>query len=549
MHKVAAVLACSVLSAGCVLSTDAVISEADAIFDSRLLGTWQQVSNPDGAVVRRSGPKGYAIEYTDRGGKAVRLEGRLGRLGKRLVLDVWPTPSETELSEPYRDWLIAGHLLLALDIGNGEVRAAPLEPDSLKTRLRSGEVRLAYILDHDRPILNGTTSQVRAVLGPYLERPGALADGDVWRRVAGAAADVAASSASGEDPCFEASPWRNADLLFRRDPHWVGSDGAYSIDLGNDRTLWLFGDTFIDASGRHTRVGSRMVRNTVAIQTGRDPSRAKIVFYWGKTTDGRSGSFFPDEGSYWFWPGHGIRIGDRLILFFGRLRGTRTGLGFAAAGWRAIMVDNPDDEPPRWRAKTLRTRDNPLGVGPGAGVIQLGEHVYAFGAQEPVNPHPIHVVRWRVDDVRKGNLLDHEWWAGPDIGWVADSSTAARWPVFENGQSEFSIHYDTITRRFLELQTNGFGAADVVIRSAPALTGPWTPQRLLYRPSEYYQPDIMIYAAKAHPQLSGADLVLTYATNSFRFEQSVGDSLIYYPRFLRLTRCTPRDKATNPQPN
>jgi hypothetical protein len=47
----------------------------------------------------------------------------------------------------------------------------------------------------------------------------------------------------------------------------------------------------------------------------------------------------------------------------------------------------------------------------------------------------------------------------------------------------------------------------------------------------------MIYAGKAHPELTGADLILTYATNTFKFEEYFTDSLIYYPRFVRLTRC------------
>jgi hypothetical protein len=47
----------------------------------------------------------------------------------------------------------------------------------------------------------------------------------------------------------------------------------------------------------------------------------------------------------------------------------------------------------------------------------------------------------------------------------------------------------------------------------------------------------MIYAAKAHPELTGSDLVLTYATNSFDFGRHLSDSLLYYPRFVRLTRC------------
>ena len=47
----------------------------------------------------------------------------------------------------------------------------------------------------------------------------------------------------------------------------------------------------------------------------------------------------------------------------------------------------------------------------------------------------------------------------------------------------------------------------------------------------------MIYAGKAHPQLAGADLVLTYATNTFVFAEHFSDEDIYYPHFVRLNRC------------
>lgn len=46
--------------------------------------------------------------------------------------------------------------------------------------------------------------------------------------------------------------------------------------------------------------------------------------------------------------------------------------------------------------------------------------------------------------------------------------------------------------------------------------------------------------------LSGGDLVVTYATNSFRFEEQVGDGGLYYPRFVRLTRC--RSRSTQEPP-
>ena len=59
---------------------------------------------------------------------------------------------------------------------------------------------------------------------------------------------------------------------------------------------------------------------------------------------------------------------------------------------------------------------------------------------------------------------------------------------------------------------------------------------MIFRPPEYERPKVMIYSAKAHPQLTGADLVMTYATNTFEFSEHLADSLIYYPHFVRASR-------------
>ena len=79
-------------------------------------------------------------------------------------------------------------------------------------------------------------------------------------------------------PCgdYETSAQRDeeADALFHQDPRWLGGDAAYSIDLGDDRTLWLFGDSFIATSPALTRRESTLVRNSVAVMTGRDPLTA-----------------------------------------------------------------------------------------------------------------------------------------------------------------------------------------------------------------------------------------------------------------------------------
>ncbi len=47
--------------------------------------------------------------------------------------------------------------------------------------------------------------------------------------------------------------------------------------------------------------------------------------------------------------------------------------------------------------------------------------------------------------------------------------------------------------------------------------------------------DAITYAAKGHPELAGADLVVTYASNAHDFATLVADMSLYYPRFVRLT--------------
>lgn len=73
--------------------------------------------------------------------------------------------------------------------------------------------------------------------------------------------------------------WPEADKLFHADPRWLGGDGAFSTDLGNGRVLWMFGDSFVAPKAGATRGQSAFIRNSVAIQTGYDPSHASIKFY------------------------------------------------------------------------------------------------------------------------------------------------------------------------------------------------------------------------------------------------------------------------------
>jgi hypothetical protein len=346
------------------------------------------------------------------------------------------------------------------------------------------------------------------------------------------------SAAPPSSDLIRAEPWPEADVLFRSDPRWLGADDAYSVDLGGGRVLWLFADTFVSTRRRPARrtllparLRATMVRNSVGIQSGYDPSSASIQFYW-RTESGKPRSFFPEEGGTWFWPGHGIVLDDTLLLFFMATRATSEGLGFEHTGWRAIRVPNFEQAPSAWRLEWLEAPESPFGLIVSGGVLRLEDHVYAFSVREP--EHTIHLVRWPVARAKAGDLSQPQWWDGTDRGWVpAQDLAQAPQALFSEGHTEFTVHHEPLLDRFLEIQTVGFGPADLGFRLAETPVGAWTPIELFYRPEEVETRNILIYAAKAHPHLSGADLVLTYATNTYPFARLIRSDELYYPRFLR----------------
>ena len=337
-----------------------------------------------------------------------------------------------------------------------------------------------------------------------------------------------------QPPTIRAEPWPEADLLFKRDRHWRGGDDAYSLDLGGGRVVWLFADSFIALTPGGSRRESTMVRNTVAVQDGYDPASASIRFYW-RNKNGKPSSFFPESRTEWYWPGDGVLVGGRLLIFLMKVHEIKSGLGFEAFGWTVVSIDNPQQEPSKWNVRWLNVPNNHYQVIVGsASVFTAGDYVYAFSAQEPHAKHDVYLVRWPISRVAAGDLRDPFWWCGPENQWISQRFLRTQPSVvFSGAQTEFTVHWDATLRRYLQIQTAGFGKATLAARWSEEPTGAWSGLQSFYEPAESNRVGAFVYAGKAHPELKGSDLVLTYVANHSDFGQLVSDSTLYYPRFLK----------------
>ena len=330
---------------------------------------------------------------------------------------------------------------------------------------------------------------------------------------------------------IEVKRWKAAENIFHSDPRWLGGDGATSVDLGQGRVLWLFGDSLIDLSGKGIRRETDMIRNSIAIQTGYDPTNADMQFFW-KMKAPHPAPFFSTTGHHWFWPSSGVMVGKRLLIFLMDIQRAENAFGFEACGWKAVMIENPQHPPEQWRQTFLISpQKEGLIVGSGNPILENGFlHVFATDPRDMT----VYLVRWPKISAINGTLTQPQWWAGDEWGWIEQGQIDVKpHAIMKNGQMEFSVDYLPELKAYVQIQTFSIKNPCLAMSTANDLTGPWTQKQCLFNPSEQNKPNLLIYAGKSHPRLFDADLVFTYVVNATKTDRLLNDMSIYFPIFLK----------------
>lgn len=160
----------------CAYHIESAIPDSQAVFDPTLVGTWI-TADLDTAILSASGA-GYHITYAEHNGSRSELVARMGTLGSRSVLEVWPRFGDDDEGWPM------GRLLMALTRSGDTLQTALVKVDSLRAAIASGAVRTPHLVHNGDVILTGTTTEVSSALAAALSRAGMLDEAEPWRRVA-----------------------------------------------------------------------------------------------------------------------------------------------------------------------------------------------------------------------------------------------------------------------------------------------------------------------------------------------------------------------------
>jgi len=330
------------------------------------------------------------------------------------------------------------------------------------------------------------------------------------------------------------------DALLQQTEGWIGADGAYSVAVSPERTLWLFSDTWVGSVREGKRTEATIVNNTVGVQRG---SKEHLTFSMGRQADGKAALIQPADGRGWFWLQAGEADGNRLWLFLNQIeKGNGEGVfGFKPVGMWLGSVANAERPPEEWRVEQVKlpnvlfSEERTLVWG--AAVLRVGDDLYIYGTDErrgwPFPNRQLVVAKVPLKSV--SNFA--EWRYFRDGAWVAEFEQ----PSLLAGEmgSEFSV--TPFGKGYLNVYTQLGLSPKIMARTAEKPEGPWSEPTVVYECAEMARDKkLFCYAAKAHPSLSTAaasaegEVVVSYVVNSFDFWQVAREAELYWPRFVRV---------------
>jgi len=332
----------------------------------------------------------------------------------------------------------------------------------------------------------------------------------------------------------EARPLPALTKQFAQTDGWTGGDGAQSIRLSEERTLWLFADTWIGKIEEGKRVKSRMVNNTAAWQSLKKPEEP-LQFFWGKSDKGADSLWKPAQKDEWYWPGDGAIVDGKLYFFCKVVRRREKGAPGFQFDWFQndfLQVANPQDEPTGWKIERYRLSDDVGQPRLGVACAAEGDHLYAFGLfpEKQTKPFNSPLALARIEKKKLPRMECADWeYLSEDDKWSKEPAKLK--VLFRDAPAEFTVTRVRGIPGFVATYTQFGLGGNIAVRHAMRPEGPWSKALVVYKCPETDK-KIFQYGAKAHPELGQRDgqLILTYCRNIGALSEHVNRPEIYFPQ-------------------
>jgi hypothetical protein len=326
---------------------------------------------------------------------------------------------------------------------------------------------------------------------------------------------------------------------------WLGADDAYSVSLSPDKSIWLFGDTFVGSKETKRRSQYKeMVRNSIGISTCKPGATCTMSYFWQKPDSRKPRSFF-DTGTddLWYWPLDGFLDHKRLYVALMAVRNKpgaipQDAFGFEITGTKLAVIENAEISPEKWHVSIQDLTDARQWAG--HSMVVDGKYVIWYTRVSEGETDGYMVVM-RIPRDKMANPSNAWEYLRRDSQWVPGLAREDAMHVIEQAISEMSVRYHPSIHQWLALSTGPeFPSPRVVARVADSPVGPWSSPQTIYefpemkRDNPGYDKNTFCYAVKEHVEFTDTKIALTYACNSMVLAKTIANMNIYRPRVVIL---------------
>lgn len=357
-------------------------------------------------------------------------------------------------------------------------------------------------------------------------------------------ANAQAGSAAAVHPCMPTFPLQDG---------WQGADAAYSIPLPDGRSVWIFGDTLYGDARVVSGNDPRMVRNSIGISRCDGKGKWSLHYVIRHDEGGKPLDFFqaqvlrPQAKGTWYWALDGFVYENDFWVTLLCIRNAREkrpdGFDFETCGTDLARVSDLDSDPQKWKVAYFPLVPDETAAYPSATAVVDGGYAYLFALYEK-DARPMLLTRLPLAGLdTPAKNLQYLAKAGKEIGsWEPGFKPRDAMPVMDRGTSEMTVRYHTDIKQWLAVMRSPDMSSDaIVLRTAPALTGPWGAAEVIYhipemqKDSPTYDKNVFCYAGKEHPEFERpGSLVITYACNTMKVPDLVTNLNIYVPKVVEV---------------
>ena len=312
--------------------------------------------------------------------------------------------------------------------------------------------------------------------------------------------------------------------------NWYGGDGAYSIALDKERTLWVFGDTFVASEqGRKDRIGMDVVMGTtMAISTCGENGQFQIKYFLKE----KNGKFLSSFGeNEWLWPQDPFIVNQVLyvpLLVVKAMLDLSEPLNFKIVRHKFARIKNytlPD--PNQWIVDYIDLKEAiPPGIEAFATTSVLFQnYVYFYPLYTTVKKtgKTSGNILVRVPFDKFDNPANFMEYLNKSGKWEKGLAPTRAMVVLPAGVSELSVRYHADENKWIAVYMSSIITGNQLLyQSADKLEGPWSKPVVLIATipevdpkSPRYDKNNFCYAGKEHIGFAHqGNLVVTYVCNS-----------------------------------